>query len=132
MNNRRAACTDILRQELSRISDSERMGWLCDHLQLYLQRWLSFSALPHIGVDGIVETDFHFFLLAAVDLINESINSRSVKSTPHDEWIAFVRTVDSISAKSGKEVGSKMQQQFESARRQMFLEEKAEPEREEM
>ena len=86
-----------LAREESHRTNVNQLGWLCDHLCEYLERWLGFAKVEQISIKAVLENDLFVCVMAAINLIDEELKTSSkITQTARTRWSEFKSTVEWI------------------------------------
>lgn len=107
--------------ETERLDTLERLKWLFDHLDEYLDRWLSFCSREEMSMQMLVESDLHTVLLISVDMIKQETAYLADCVTYRKKWHDFVLRVCAIHGESEKCIANELRQAFMEARLALSL-----------
>lgn len=96
------SATDRLDADTHGADRIQRVRWLLDHLQEYLQRWIGWCTFSRDTMSDVLEHDIHMMLILAADIIDEEV---ALVRYPvlHEKWREFSETLRRIDGKRDKE-----------------------------
>ncbi|MBL9205781.1 MAG: hypothetical protein JNN01_11885 [Opitutaceae bacterium] len=109
MSDRAAFLRSALRDRLE--TQPDRLGWLREQLENYVERWLGFTADPSLSIKGLLRDDFFIMLSVATELYGaerENIDSR----VGDREWRQFVETLRRIEKTKDRSLAAELLPMF--------------------